>query len=111
MIPVSSKAMIRSFGLEGAQGKFSAKLIPRDEARKILAPGGALETFVKARDEGLILHIGFSAHSEDAALLMLDSFEFDSVLFPINFSCWNEGGFGPKLIEKALEQQNWLLQS
>jgi len=35
IIPVSSKAMIRSFGLEGAQGKFSAKLIPRDEARKI----------------------------------------------------------------------------
>lgn len=35
IIPVSAKAGIREFGLEGAQGKFPAKLIPRDEARKI----------------------------------------------------------------------------
>lgn len=35
IIPVSTKAMIRQFGLEGAQGKFPAKLIPRDEARRI----------------------------------------------------------------------------
>jgi len=80
-----------------------------EEAQQILAPGGALETFVKARDEGLIRHIGFSAHSEEAALLMLDSFEFDSVLFPINFSCWNEGSFGPKLLAKAKEQQIGIL--
>jgi aryl-alcohol dehydrogenase-like predicted oxidoreductase len=80
-----------------------------EEARQILAPGGALETFVKARDEGLIRHIGFSAHSEEAALLMLDSFEFDSVLFPINFSCWSEGDFGPELLAKAVEQQVGIL--
>ncbi|MBT8045441.1 MAG: VWA domain-containing protein, partial [Verrucomicrobiae bacterium] len=35
IIPVSAQATIRRFGLEGAQGKFSAKLVPRDEARKI----------------------------------------------------------------------------
>ncbi|MBT8038587.1 MAG: VWA domain-containing protein [Verrucomicrobiae bacterium] len=35
IIPVSTKATIRQFGLEGAQGKFPAKLIPRDEARRI----------------------------------------------------------------------------
>lgn len=35
IIPVSTKAVIRQFGLEGAQGKFPAKLIPRDEARRI----------------------------------------------------------------------------
>lgn len=80
-----------------------------EEAQQILAPGGALETFVQAREEGLIRHIGFSAHSEEAALLMLDSFEFDSVLFPINFSCWNEGSFGPKLLAKAEEQQIGIL--
>lgn len=80
-----------------------------EEAQQILAAGGALETFVQARNEGLIRHIGFSAHSEDAALLMLDSFEFDSVLFPINFSCWNEGSFGPRLLAKAVEQQMGIL--
>ncbi len=80
-----------------------------EDARQILAPGGALETVVKARDEGLIRHIGFSAHSEEAALLLLDSFEFDSVLFPINYCCWNEGGFGPSLLAKAVEQQIGIL--
>lgn len=35
IIPVSSKAAILEYGLEGGQGKFPAKLIPRDEARKI----------------------------------------------------------------------------
>lgn len=35
IIPVSVHAVIREFGLEGAQGKFPAKLVPRDEARKI----------------------------------------------------------------------------
>lgn len=35
IIPVSHQASIRQFGLEGAHGKFPAKLIPRDEARKI----------------------------------------------------------------------------
>jgi aryl-alcohol dehydrogenase-like predicted oxidoreductase len=80
-----------------------------EQAEQILAPGGALETVLKARDEGLIRHIGFSAHSEEAALLMLDSFDFDSVLFPVNFSCWNEGGFGPKLIKKALEKETGIL--
>lgn len=35
LIPVPAGAAIREFGLEGAQGKFPAKLIPRDEARRI----------------------------------------------------------------------------
>lgn len=35
IIPVSSQSTIRSFALEGAQGKFPAKLVPRDEARRI----------------------------------------------------------------------------
>ena len=75
-----------------------------DEARQILAPGGALEAVLRARDEGLVRHIGFSAHSEEAALHLLDGFAFDSVLFPVNFACWNDGGFGPKLCAKAAEK-------
>lgn len=35
LIPVPATAAIREFGLEGAQGKFPGKLIPRDEARRI----------------------------------------------------------------------------
>jgi aryl-alcohol dehydrogenase-like predicted oxidoreductase len=72
-----------------------------EEVEEIFAPGGALETFNKARDEGKIRYIGFSAHSVEAALAMLERFRFDSVLFPVNFICYARGGFGPQVIERA----------
>jgi aryl-alcohol dehydrogenase-like predicted oxidoreductase len=75
-----------------------------EEAQQILAPGGALDAVLKAREEGLIRHIGFSAHSEEAALYLLDQFSFDSVMFPVNFHCWEQGKFGPRLCEKAVEK-------
>jgi aryl-alcohol dehydrogenase-like predicted oxidoreductase len=74
------------------------------EVDEILGPGGAMEAFLDAREAGRIHHIGFSAHSERAALALLDRFEFDTVLYPINWVCWYQGGFGPKVIAKAQEQ-------
>ena len=74
-----------------------------EEADRMLAPGGALEALVAARERGLIRHIGFSAHSEDVALRLLDAFPFDSVLFPINLFCWRDGAFGPRVCEEAIE--------
>ena len=64
-------------------------------------PGGALETFVKARDEGLVRHLGFSAHSAEVAIELMNRFEFDSVLFPVHFTTWFESGFGPQVISEA----------
>ncbi|MFH1008505.1 MAG: aldo/keto reductase [Candidatus Latescibacterota bacterium] len=80
-----------------------------EEADRILAPGGALEALVAARKRGLIHHIGFSAHSEEAALRLLDAFPFDSVLFPINLFCWRDGAFGPQVCEKAIEKGTGIL--
>jgi len=70
----------------------------------VLGAGGALETFVKAREEGEIRFLGFSAHNEDVALRLLDEFAFDSVLFPINYVCMAQGHFGPRLLTKAKEK-------
>lgn len=75
-----------------------------EEVEQIFAPHGALETFVKARQEGKIRFIGFSAHSEDAALALLDRFKFDSVLFPINYVSFAQGNFGPRVIARAKEK-------
>lgn len=71
----------------------------------VLGPGGALETFVKGREQGKIRYLGFSAHNEDVALRLLDAFTFDSVLFPINYVCFAQGRFGPRLVKKAQEKQ------
>jgi aryl-alcohol dehydrogenase-like predicted oxidoreductase len=75
-----------------------------DEVEKIFSPGGALEAFLEARKRGKIRYIGFSAHSVEAALGMLDRFRFDSVLFPVNYICYARGNFGPQVIAKAKEQ-------
>ena len=68
-------------------------------------PGGALEAFIEAREEGKVRHLGFSAHSAECALALLDQFDFDSVLFPINWAHFLHGGFGPKVVEKAGEKE------
>jgi aryl-alcohol dehydrogenase-like predicted oxidoreductase len=75
-----------------------------EEADQILAPGGALEAFISARERKLIQHIGFSAHSEEAALRLLEAFPFDSVLVPINLFCWRDGQFGSRVSAKAIEK-------
>ena len=67
----------------------------------ILGPGGAIETFEKARDAGKVRHLGFSAHSEEAALALIERYDFASVLFPINWVVWNVGNFGPRVVEAA----------
>ena len=72
-----------------------------DEVEQIFAPGGAIEVFVKAREEGKIKYIGFSAHSEAAACAMMDRFKFDSLLFPFNVVCYARGNFGPAVMARA----------
>ena len=72
-----------------------------EEVDQIFAPGGACEAFVKAREEGKIRYMGFSAHSEKAAIAMMDRFAFDSVLFPCNLVCFARGNFGPAIMEHA----------
>ena len=73
----------------------------KEDVEQILGAGGALETFVEARKRGLVRYIGFSAHSEEAALALMDAFDFDSILFPLNWVTWNHGKFGPKVVEAA----------
>ncbi len=72
-----------------------------EEVDTVLGPGGALETFVKAREQGLVRYLGFSAHSVEAATRLLNAFEFNSVLFPLNFVNYFEGDFGPQVVELA----------
>lgn len=75
------------------------------DVKTILSPGGALETFLEAKKEGKIRHIGFSAHSVEAALELMNSFDFDSIMFPVNFATWNAGNFGPQVLETAKKKQ------
>jgi aryl-alcohol dehydrogenase-like predicted oxidoreductase len=65
------------------------------------AKGGAMEVLLEAKQAGQVRHIGFSAHSTEAAFAAMDRYDFDSVLFPINFAMFYKGNFGPAVIERA----------
>ena len=75
----------------------------------VFAKGGATEVFTEAKKAGQIRFLGFSAHSEEAALAAMDRYDFDSTLFPLNFACYLKKQFGPRVIEKAKSKNMALL--
>jgi aryl-alcohol dehydrogenase-like predicted oxidoreductase len=75
-----------------------------DDVGKVFGRDGAMEAFLKARRDGKIRYIGFSAHNEEVALKMMDLFDFDSILYPINCVCWENGDFGPRVFRTAREK-------
>lgn len=75
-----------------------------EEVEQVFSSEGAMETILKAKQEGLIRYIGFSAHSEAATIALMDRFNFDSVLFPLNWVNIFNGGFGSGILEKAEEK-------
>jgi len=72
-----------------------------EDVDTIFGKGGAMETFVEARQEGKVKYLGFSAHSVEAALALMNGFDFDSILFPFNYAAWYNGNFGPQVLEEA----------
>ena len=79
------------------------------DVEAILSPGGALETFIEAKKEGKTRFIGFSAHSVEAAMALMSRFDFDTILFPVNFTTWNAGNFGPQVLARAQEKKMGIL--
>lgn len=70
----------------------------------ILGKGGAMETFLEAKEEGKIKYIGFSAHSVEAATALMVEFDFDTIMFPFNMTTWHTGNFGPQVLDMALRK-------
>jgi predicted aldo/keto reductase-like oxidoreductase len=75
----------------------------------IHGPGGAMETFIEAKKEGKVRFLGFSAHSVEAALAMIDRYDFDTILFPFNYATWYKGNFGPQVMARAKEKKMGIL--
>lgn len=80
-----------------------------EDVETMFGPGGAMEAFLKARDAGKIRFIGFSAHSVEAAQALMERFDFDTILFPINFRTWHAGNFGPQVLETARQKKMGIL--
>jgi len=72
-----------------------------EDITSAFGPGGAVEAFVEARQAGLTRFLGFSAHSETAALAAMERLAFDTVLFPFSRGSWHGGNFGPRVLQAA----------
>lgn len=73
-----------------------------EEVERAFAPDGAMETIIQAQQDGKIRHIGFSAHSVDAALKAFELYPFVSALFPVNFVTTYTGFFGPQIVDACI---------
>jgi aryl-alcohol dehydrogenase-like predicted oxidoreductase len=90
-----------------------------EDVKAALGKEGAIETFLEARKQGVIRYIGFSAHSPEAALTAMKEFDFDTVMYPINFVCHYNDKFETDVLAeakkrgmgiialKALAKQRW----
>jgi aryl-alcohol dehydrogenase-like predicted oxidoreductase len=61
------------------------------ELNECTAKGGALEALVEAREEGIVRWLGITGHAHDAPATHLEAlrrFNFDTVMFPLNFVLW-----------------------
>lgn len=62
-----------------------------EELDQITAPGGALEAVLEAKKAGLTRYVGITGHGILAPEIYLEAlrrYDFDSVLFPVNFVLW-----------------------
>ena len=71
------------------------------DVEQAFAPGGCMEVIGKLKEKGIARNIGFTAHSEDAALKMIELFPFDTVLFPFNWFMNMAHDMGKRLIPAA----------
>jgi aryl-alcohol dehydrogenase-like predicted oxidoreductase len=73
------------------------------------AKDGAMKLLAEARKAGKVRYLGFSAHSVEAALAAMNRFDFDSILFPVNYACWMEGNFGQQVLQVARKKKMAIL--
>ncbi len=64
-------------------------LVDPVEWETAMGPGGALEAFIEAREQGLVRFLGVTGHGVTVAKMhmkSLERFDFDSVLLPYNYA-------------------------
>jgi aryl-alcohol dehydrogenase-like predicted oxidoreductase len=77
---------------------------PAKDVDRAFAKDGAMEAIFAAQKQGKIRYIGYSAHTTAAALAALNRYQFDTVMFPINFVEMFTFNFGKKVLDLAAQQ-------
>ena len=96
-----------------------------EDVNQVMAKGGAIEAFAEAKEEGIVEHLGITGHNMIALAEALRRFDFETVMFPLNFvahahrdpenehepvlALCGEKGIGPIAI-KAVAKRRWVSQ-
>jgi len=67
-----------------------------EELDQVTSPGGALETLIAARDQGLIRYLGITGHGINTPAIFIEAlsrFDFDCVMFPLNFKLYGNSAY------------------
>ena len=68
-------------------------VVSMDTLDQVTAKGGALETLIEMRDQGITRWVGITGHGPDAPRVQLEAlrrFDFDTVMFPVNASMFRD---------------------
>ncbi|MCU0303557.1 MAG: aldo/keto reductase [Thermoanaerobaculales bacterium] len=77
-----------------------------DQVEESFAPGGAIEAFVEARDQGVVRHLGISGHTDPEVLIAaIERFPFDTILLALNAADPHHLSFKAKLLPLAVERE------
>jgi predicted aldo/keto reductase-like oxidoreductase len=79
-------------------------LSSEEEVDQAFGVGGIMEMMVKAKEQGLIRKLGITCHSETAALKAMSLYDFDTVLFPLNWHMNIGHDMGTRLCKTAKEK-------
>ncbi len=56
-----------------------------DDLETVVSENGALKTFLEAKEEGLIKHIGITSHNPENIMRALEVMPLDTILLPVNY--------------------------
>lgn len=79
------------------------------DVKAALSKDGAIQTFLEAKKAGIIKYIGFSAHSPEAAQVAMNEFDFDTILYPINFCTHFHSHFDDEVLKLAKKKNMGIL--
>lgn len=75
-----------------------------EELERCFAPGGTMELLRDMKEKGIARKIGITAHSESAAVRALELYDFDTVMFPLNWHMNMEHGMGERIRKSAKDK-------
>ena len=79
------------------------------DVKAAMAKDGAIQAFLEAKKAGIIKYIGFSAHSPQAALVAMNEFDFDTIMYPVNFCTHFHSNFEDEVLKVAKKKKIGIL--